>query len=103
MNQTTRPSKAAIAAVAALGALSLFGGWIVVYGRGFYADLGKRGKHMVFVDGAPAVLMAVLQLLCAALAFAWLLERCMSTRAAVGLACVGVFMPPAIYLYLAAG
>jgi hypothetical protein len=67
------PSLAAMLAVGAFALLSLVGGWLIVLGGGFHHAPGRRAST-VFVDGAPALVMAMLQFLAAALALTWLLR-----------------------------
>ncbi|GAA6141873.1 hypothetical protein [Hydrogenophaga sp. 5NK40-0174] len=88
----------AFVSVFAFGALSLLGGWIVVHGDGFYAANSKYSSSATFVAGMPAVFMALLQFLAAALAFTWVLRRYLSPVPSF-LAGFGLtFMPPLLFL-----
>ena len=85
-------------AVGAFGALSLFGAWIILRGNGFFHSPTRYASDAVFISGPPAMLVAALQLLAAALAFTWLARLFMpETRAGV-LAFGLVFGPPLLYL-----
>ncbi len=100
MPNTARTSLPAFLAVCAFGALSLLGGWIVVYGGGFHTAQSKYSASTTFIAGLPAYFMAMLQFAAAALAFAWALRRYLSpvssSVAAVGL----VLVPPLLFLLL---
>jgi hypothetical protein len=100
MTTSGRPTVPALIAVAAFGALSLLGGWIVVCGGGFNHAPAKYSSQTLFVSGMPAVLMALLQLLAAALAFTWILRRRFSSLLALCLAFGGVFAPPLVYILI---
>ena len=88
----------AVLAVLAFGLLSLAGGWMIVVGGGFYHTPGRRSVAAIFVDGAPALLMAGLQLLAAALAFTWLLRGVLSPVPAALWAFALVFVPAALFM-----
>jgi hypothetical protein len=92
------PSLAAIVAVAAFGLLSSLGAWLIVYLGGFHHAPNRFSPETVFVDGLPAIVMAVLQLLASALAFTWLLQRRFSTVYAWLIALTLTFIPPLLYL-----
>lgn len=98
--QQARPALPAIIAVFALGVLSLIGGWLIVYGGGFFHSPGRHASDAAFYSGTPALLMAGLQYLTAALAFTWLLRAFVSLVLAGALAFTVVFGPPAAYMFL---
>ncbi len=98
MTNTARTSLPAFLAVGAFGALSLLGGWLVVYGGGFYAATSKYASDATFVAGLPALFMALLQFLAAALAFTWALRRYLSPLASVLAAFGVVLLPPLLFL-----
>jgi len=80
--------------------LSLTGAWLILYGGGFHHGIGRFTRTFVFVDGAPALFMAALQLACAALAFTALLRDRLGLNAAAILAFGLVFVPAAGFLLL---
>ena len=98
MPNPARTSLPAFIAVCAFGALSLLGGWLVVYGGGFYAANSKYASNATFVAGLPAIFMALLQFFAAALAFAWSLRRYLSPVASSLAACGLVFVPPLLFI-----
>ncbi len=63
-------SRLTAASVAAFGALSLVGAWIVVLGGGFNTDSASALGDSVFVGGIGGAFMAALQFLAALLAWA---------------------------------
>lgn len=91
-------SAGAVVSVLAFGALSLVGGWLIVCGHGFHHAIGRYSTHAVFVSGLPAVLMAILQFLAAALAFSWLLHRRLSLFSSALGGFALVLVPPLIYI-----
>ena len=97
MTNKDPPTIPAVIAVATFGALSLLGAWIVVCGRGFHHAPGRYSSQTIFVEGTPAVLMACLQLLAAALAFTWILRRRLPSISSACLAFAAVFLPPLVY------
>lgn len=98
MMNTTGTSPLACFAVCAFGALSLFGGWLVIYLGGFHSAIGKYTTSTIFVDGAPALFMALLQFLAAGLAFTWALRRYLAPLVSSVLAFGFVFVPPMLFL-----
>lgn len=66
--------KATIASVAALAALGLVGGCVVIAGEGFLSS-GKRGGSPVFVPPPQAYVMAAIMFAMSALAAYWLLRE----------------------------
>ncbi|MGC9562109.1 hypothetical protein [Brachymonas sp. M4Q-1] len=95
------PSFAAIVSVGAFALLSMLGGWIIVWGGGFYHSPNKYVANARFYDGGPAVLMALLQFLAAALGWTWLFCLRLGAWAAATLGFVLVFVPPALFWVLA--
>jgi len=91
-------STAARISVAALGALSLVGGWLILVHGGFYHSPPRRSFDAVFVGGLPALFMALIQFVTAALAFTALLERKRPRGVALAIAFGLVMIPPALYL-----
>lgn len=85
-------------AICAFGALSLLGGWLVVWGGGFHHAPSRTSPNTDFIAGVPALLMALLQFLAAALAFTWLLRLRLAQAVAVALAFGLVFVPPLVYV-----
>lgn len=100
MSDSARPSLPAVFAVGAFGLLSVVGGWLIVLGGGFYHSPGKYSSNAIFYDGAPAVLMASIQFLAAALAFFWLLRWRVGFPASSLIAFGLVFVPPLLYVLL---
>ncbi len=97
MPNTVRASLPAFLAVCAFGALSLLGGWLVVYDGGFFAANSKYTANATFVAGLPAVFMALLQFLAAALAFTWAVRRYLAPVAASLTAFALVLIPPLLF------
>jgi len=93
-------SRAATAAVLALGLLSLIGGWIIVLGSGFHSRISRYPASYVFVDGPGAFLMATLQFCVAAIALVWLLQSRMGIVRASILSCCLIFLPPLVFSIL---
>ncbi len=91
-------STAAIISIAALGALSLVGGWLILVHGGFYHSPPRRSFDAVFVGGLPGLFMAFLQFLIAWLAVTALLERKQPRGVALAIAFGLVMIPPALYL-----
>jgi len=98
---STPLSRPALIAVSAFGALSLLGGWLIVLSGGFHSATARHDPSTVFVGGAPAVVMALLQFSAAAIALTGVLRTRTSTVAATFGAVGLVFVPPAGYLLLA--
>ena len=95
-----RGSRAATAAVLALGLLSLIGGWIIVLGTGFHSRVSRYPESYVFVESPSAFLMATLQFCVAAIALVWLLQSRMGTVQASILSCCVIFLPPLAFFIL---
>lgn len=93
-----KPSTAALLAIAALGALALAGGWIIVVGGGFFHAPSRQASAATFVHGAPAIAMAMIQYALATVAAAWLLQRRLRPAVAFAWAAALVFLPPGLYL-----
>jgi len=98
MPDTARTSLPAFLAVCAFGALSLLGGWLIVYGGGFHTAESKYSASTTFIAGMPAYFMAVLQFSAAALAFSWALRRYLSSVASALAASGLVLVPPLLFL-----
>lgn len=98
---STPLSRPALIAVGAFGVLSLLGGWLIVLGGGFHSATARHDPSTVFVGGAPAVVMALLQFSAAAIALTGVLRTRTSTVAAAFVAAALVLVPPACYLLLA--
>ena len=95
-----QPSLGAVLAVGAFALLSLAGGWLIVLGGGFHHAPGRRASGTVFVDGAPALAMALLQFLAAALALAWLLRPRLGRWPAALVAAALTIAPPLLLMPL---
>jgi len=92
---------AANLAVGAFGALSLLGGWMIVYGGEFQHTAGRTNPSITIVAGAPALFMAALQFLAAALALTALLRQWQGSTVSAGVAFGLVMVPPLLFLWFA--
>ena len=100
--EAPKPSLAGTFAVAAFGVLSLLGGWLVVWNGGFSHMPARQPEAAAFVGGLPALFMAFLQFLAAALALTWVLRQGartgLSPMLAGWIAFGLVFVPPVGFL-----
>ncbi len=97
MPPASRPSLPAIIATAAFAILSLLGAWLILLNHGFSHAPYRTSRDFTFVSGAPALLMAALQLLAATLALAWLLRLKLGNGLAMAVAIALAFGPAAVY------
>ncbi len=78
------------------GALSLLGGWLLIY----YSNLtnhADNGRMIVFVDSPPTTIMAFIHFLGATVAFIAILKPWLNQSSSTALALAISFVPPALY------
>lgn len=97
MPNPTHHSLPAVLSVLAFGALSLVGGWLIVYGGGFFASSSKYSADAVFISGLPALFMALVQFSAATLAFMWVLRGYLSSTVSAVIALAMVWIPPILF------
>ena len=90
-------SKGALVAVAALCLLGLIGGWLILLSGGFHHMTTRYSKESVFVDGAPALLMATISFMMSVIAVAAFLQAINSSRFWYYLLCGMVIIPPLLF------
>lgn len=102
MTQPAAPlSTAAQVAVAVLAALGTFAGWYVLLTGGFQHTSGRGSSGLTTaVSGAPALAMATIMLVMAALGVAAILGARRASTTVYILGCGLVLVPPVLYVAL---
>jgi len=90
-------SIAAKIAIAALGLCGYGGGWLIVTLGGFHHAPYRYARETTFVSGIPAIAMAVICFVLAAIAGAALLQASKSKLPWYVLSCGAVLLPPLVY------
>lgn len=96
--RTPPPSLASQCATAALALLGLVGGWLIVLTGGFHHAPNRYRPDTIFVDGAPALMMAAIFFAMAAIGMAALLRARQCRARWYALACGAVLVPPLLYV-----
>lgn len=91
-------SGAARLAIAALGALGLVGGWLILLSGGFEHAPHRYTNQTTRVDGAPALAMAAICFVQAAIGVLALLPAAAQARRLAGVA--AVLLPPLAFVLL---
>jgi hypothetical protein len=93
-----RPNLLGDLAVGAFALLSVIGGWLIIHVGGLSRTPKHLPTHTTIVEGAPAMFVAGLQFIAAAIAMAHLLRRWFALPVAIALGFLIACVPPAIVL-----
>lgn len=97
---TSAPSTLATLAIAALAACGYVGGWLILLLGGFRHAPNRYAAGTTFVDGAPAMFLALTFFsLAAAGAASWLRARQAGLRRRL-IGCGAVLLPPLLFVLL---